>query len=261
MADLDKDDPLYWIKYMDGKKCRRTMQPITHRMKIVLPQFESMKKTGEMGGKFKRPDSLTILTCHDYKEKSLFEQNMDFLGIEGYVVLRPNKKPYKDIYKIELAIEYLKNSNEKTPYVLLCDARDVIIKDDPDKIVKIFEHENCDLLFNSTMFPGGWICMIDKYKWACSVNKKGRYLNAGVIIGKWDFMLEVFEYASRYITPYSLTAAEYRAKGRALHNYTICKLLPDFPKGSVDQDIFRYIHDKFYPRMEVDYANHLVYRN
>lgn len=41
-----QSDYLYWINYMHGKKYIRTMQPITHRMKIVGPQFEEMTASG-----------------------------------------------------------------------------------------------------------------------------------------------------------------------------------------------------------------------
>ena len=35
----------------------------------------------------------------------------------------------------------------------------------------------------------------------------------------------------------------------------------DYPRGSQDQDIFRYIESKFYPRMKVDYQNLMAYRS
>ena len=35
----------------------------------------------------------------------------------------------------------------------------------------------------------------------------------------------------------------------------------DYPKGSQDQDIFRYIERKFYPRMKVDYENEMAFRS
>jgi len=35
----------------------------------------------------------------------------------------------------------------------------------------------------------------------------------------------------------------------------------DYPRGSQDQDIFRYIEPKFYPRIKVDYQNLMAYRS
>ena len=35
----------------------------------------------------------------------------------------------------------------------------------------------------------------------------------------------------------------------------------DYEKGSQDQDIFRYIEKKFYPRMKVDYSNKMAFRS
>ena len=34
----------------------------------------------------------------------------------------------------------------------------------------------------------------------------------------------------------------------------------DYPKGSQDQDIFRYLEPHFYPRIKVDYDNKMAYR-
>ena len=34
-----------------------------------------------------------------------------------------------------------------------------------------------------------------------------------------------------------------------------------YPQGSQDQDIFRFIEPKFYPRLKVDYKNLMAYRS
>ena len=35
----------------------------------------------------------------------------------------------------------------------------------------------------------------------------------------------------------------------------------DYPKGSQDQDIFRYLEPDFYPHLRVDYDNQMAYRS
>ena len=35
----------------------------------------------------------------------------------------------------------------------------------------------------------------------------------------------------------------------------------NYPQGSQDQDIFRFLEPKFYPRLKVDYQNKMAYRS
>ena len=112
----------------------------------------------------------------------------------------------------------------------------------------------------STSFSGGYACMPEVKKWANSI-RKGSYLNSGVYIGKTDFLQKVIEEACKYVTPTDLTASEYRDLGCGISDIRLCERLPEFPKGCQDQDILRYIHPKFYPRMQVDYDNELAFRN
>jgi len=152
----------------------------------------------------------------------------------------------------------------RTPYILFCDALDVIIVDDPKRIIEIFENQKCDLFFGSTLSKCGWMCMLDKRKWALDTVVKMdcyRYLNSGVYIGRWDFTLEVLKEVCRYIHPDSITIPEYEIAGRGERDYRLCKILPDFPHRAPDQDILRFIHPQFYPRMNYDVKNELVYRN
>lgn len=256
---MNNIDFMYWIIYQKGEKLLRTMQPITHRLHIAVSQFETMKRTGSLYKKFKKPEELTIITCHNYGSRTLFEQNMDYLGIEDYVVMGKEYDIWKCVYKIGLVLEYMNSNVKKTPYILICDACDVIIKDDPRKIIHIFKYMNFDILFGSTMYYKDWEYMPDKHEWAKSISKKEkRYLNAGVCIGKWDFVKKVFAYASKYVVPDSLYDC---ADGRARHISSQYGTLSNFPEGAGEQTIFRYIHDKFYPRMDIDYNNYLIYRN
>lgn len=247
------------------KKYKVGFQPITHRYKHVIWQFEEMKKEGSLRKRFEKPKDLTILTCHNYDEKQYLEKSLDFLGIEGYKVLpAPNVKPgeWKTTYKLESIYDYLTKEEKGTPYVLYCDARDVIIRDDPMKIIQIFENKPCDLFFNSTMYKGGFMCMPEVFEWTKTVAlKKGRYLNAGVFIGTWDFMKEVLHESLKFVVPWTLTTEEYNKTGRGTKTTGLCEKLSNFPEGSGDQDILRFLHPKFYPEMDIDYRNELVYRN
>ena len=63
------------------KKKRLGFQPITHRLKKALLQWEEIKNDEELRNKFKKPEDLTIVTAHNYDHKSLFEENLDYLGV------------------------------------------------------------------------------------------------------------------------------------------------------------------------------------
>ena len=106
----------------------------------------------------------------------------------------------------------------------------------------------------STHSMDGYNCMPEVKKWADRISGgRMRYLNSGVYIGKTSFVKEMFDMAMEYAIPHGVTMGGYR-------EYLESKP-EDYPKGSQDQDIFRYIEPKFYPRMKVDYQNMMAYRS
>ncbi len=133
------------------------------------------------------------------------------------------------------------------------DAIDVIFIDNPTKVIDIFESFDCDALFMSTSSLDGYNCMPEVYNKILQINNSnGRYLNSGVYIGKTSFIKEVIESAISYAHPPGVTMDEYRDY---LNSHPI-----DYPKGSQDQDIFRFLEPQFYPRLRVDYDNKMAYR-
>jgi len=251
-----------WQNITREKKLTVGHQPIIHRTKWANFFFLIMKRDPLMEGVFKCPNNLTVATVNTYREKSLFEKSLDYVGVDHVVLQEPFKGPWKSILKLKFVLNYLKSGSCKTDYFLYCDARDAILWDDPQKIVDVLESTECDLLFGSTMFKGGWMCMPKVREWTKTVaRKKGRYLNAGVFIGKPDFIKEVLEEASKYFSKKGLTKLQYDKLGRGLRDTKLCKALPKYPKGALDQDILRFLHPKFYPKMDIDYRNQIAYRN
>ena len=59
-----------------------------------------------------------------------------------------------------------------------------------------------------------------------------------------------FEEAIKYALPHGVTMDEYRTY---LSNNP-----KNYPQGAQDQDIFRFLEPKFYPRLKVDYKNTLT---
>ena len=80
-----------------------------------------------------------------------------------------------------------------------------------------------------------------------------RYMNSGVYIGKTFFIKELIAKAMEYAIPHGVTMNDYR-------EYLESKP-EDYPKGSQDQDIFRYMEPDFYPRLRVDYNNQMANRS
>ena len=78
-------------------------------------------------------------------------------------------------------------------------------------------------------------------------------MNSGVYIGKTSFIKELIAKAMEYAIPHGVTMNDYR-------EYLESKP-EDYPKGSQDQDIFRYMEPDFYPRLRVDYNNQMAFRS
>jgi len=239
-------------------------QPIIHDRHIVKEQFQKLKANGKL--KLKKPDNLTIATCRNsgtledriiphlsgYEQTSILEENMKYLELD-LVVLRDDRLPWRNTFKFEMLYNYLNSGDCKTKYFMCLDAIDVIWIDEPQKVIDIFNSFDCEALFMSTNSTDGYECMPKVKEWVDTVNLLGRYLNSGVYIGKTSFVKEMIEEAMKYAIPHGVTMDEYR-------DYLSSKP-SDYPKGSQDQDIFRYIERKFYPRLKVDYSNKMAYRN
>ena len=242
-------------------------QPIIHDRHLVDSLFKSMKDDGRLKGAFKLPSNLIIVTCrnegtmvdrllshlHEYEHTSILEFNLDYLGID-LVVLKDARLPWRNTFKFEMIYNYLSSGECNTEYFMCCDAIDVIFQSDPQEVIDIFESFDCECLFMSTHSTDGYSCMPEMKRLVDKINgNNGRYLNSGVYIGKTSFVKEVFDMAMEYAIPHGVTMDEYR-------EYLESKP-EDYPRGSQDQDIFRYIEPKFYPRMKVDYQNLMAYRS
>jgi hypothetical protein len=242
-------------------------QPIIHDRHVVKQFFENMKSQNLHKNAFKMPKDLTIVTCRNkgsmedriidhlkgYEEKSILESSLEYLGIDGLVVLRDGRLPWRNTFKFEMLNNYLNSGKCKTKYFMCCDAIDVIFKDDPQRVIDIFESFDCDSLFMSTHSTDGYNCMPDVKEFVDKINGgNGRYLNSGVYIAKTEFIKEVVGESMNYAIPHGVTMDKYREYLNSTPS--------DYPKGSQDQDIFRFLEKKFYPRLKVDYKNLMAYR-
>ena len=243
-------------------------QPIIHDRHIVKSIFENMKKNGINEGVFKMPKDLTIVTCRNkgsmedriiehlkgYEKKSILESSLEYLGINDLVLLTDDRLPWRNTFKFEMIHNYLNSGECNTKYFMCCDAIDVIFKDDPQKVIDIFETFDCEALFMSTHSVDGYNCMTEVKEFVDKINDgNGRYLNSGVYIAKTDFIKEVIGEAMKYALPHGVTMDKYREYLNSNPS--------NYPQGSQDQDIFRFLESKFYPKIKVDYKNIMAYRS
>ena len=243
-------------------------QPIIHNRFIVKDYFEKMKKDGTNYQHFSMPEELTITTCRNsgpmtdriidslegYETQSILEASLNHLGIWNPKVLSTPNLPWRNTFKFELLNDYFSSVECKgTEYFMCCDAIDVIFKDDPHKVIDIFESFDCDMLFMSTNSIDGYDCMPEVFDVVKTLNDdNGRYLNSGVYIGRTKFVREVIQDCMKLAIPHGVTMDDYK-------EYLDSKP-KDYPKGSQDQDIFRYLEPHYYPRIKVDYENRMAFR-
>jgi hypothetical protein len=220
-----------------------------------------MIKNFKIKGTFKKPENLTIISYHNYKNKPLFERNMDFLGID-YVSIKA-ETPYFFSKKTELLYSMIKEKLIKTEYVLICDSDDVIFVKNPKNIVEDFKKFNCDILFCPTnwdfvrkttynenknslnKYSDGFpqdLVMKEQKNWVDNVINRKKYINCGIYMFNTNNVLDIFEECIKYISYNDPSTFE-------------------IPYGNSDQTIFRWIEPKFYPRIKVDSKSKLFTNN
>src|ERR1044072_8944640 len=90
---------------------------------------------------------ITIFTWNSKAKKGCFERSLDALGLD-YFVLGKEVVEGRNIIKVALSYEFLKGVN--TTYVMAADSRDVLLLDDPRRLVEKMEAlPGCMRLFNA----------------------------------------------------------------------------------------------------------------
>ena len=213
-------------------------------------------KLGCGKGIYSTPNNLTIVTCHNYKEKTYTERHMDYFGIE-YVTLQPDNLDASWVYPIKLSEMRNYIGSCPTEYVLFVDSNDVVFMEDPSVSVSVFESYDCDILFGiaikkSSRYHSTF--MSERRKEIELLRGSGFHLNSGVWIGKTERIGDILETACSYIDDscWSGSYAEY------------CKIMkgvggdphisfPNWPHGAPDDgDILSWMELDFYPRIGLD---------
>jgi hypothetical protein len=230
--------------------------PIVHDDPIAGNVHEAMEAEGHARNAFRCPEDLTIFTAHNYSEPSLLERNLRYLGISNFHVINRPVKVWSNSLRIRWFVDYLERQC-RTPYVLYCDANDVVLRGSPQLVLDLFHEADCDLWFGSTNWRNGYDCMPQVLQW-CEKQHPGRYLNGGVFIGRPKAAIEVYRRVLEYVTDDDTQGNDdsqefYRDELR---------YAKDFPRGvGCDQAILRYLEPEFFPRLRIDADSRMVFRN
>jgi hypothetical protein len=139
-------------------------------------------------------EDATIITWNN-KAKGPLEKSLDKMGIE-YTVLGKDIGKWNNVFKILLTNKALENVSTK--YVIGLDSCDVIVLDDPNKIIGRFKKMNCRMLFNSQSYcyprlnKSGQPHDFVEFENSINQGYDNCYLNAGAWVGETEFCKEFF---------------------------------------------------------------------
>ena len=223
--------------------------------RILLPIL-----CGPNRGRFRKPDNLAIMLIHNRDYKTVLEQSLDYLGIEGYSVIEPRLPHGVWIFsaKIPAALEFARNRTEE--YILYADSDDAILIGDPLRAIRLLQDSGGEMLLSTTKFTRydlmpeleGWFEQLaDDAGWSHS---KYVHLNSGVFIARRELLVQLLEAAAKYVTDDDLTPEEFKKKRDA-------RMMPEFPLHSgCDQSIYRFVYPSFAERLRLDYEGKLAIR-
>jgi hypothetical protein len=212
-------------------------------------------------GQFSRPGHLAILLIHNRSYKTVLEQSLDWLGIEGYSIVRPHlpKGIWRNTYKIPAALEFVKQCKDE--FILSIDSDDAVLMGNPARAMDLLEESGGQALFSTTNHTGyDFMPEIGEHfrREAQAAGWSGSnsiHLNAGVYISRRKPLVEFLESAVKYVTDDEPLWRDYASlpRGSEVHS--------SFPLAcGSEQNIFRFIYPRFAPDLRLDYERRLAFR-
>ena len=168
---------------------------------------------------------LTIVTWNSFQNKSLVERSLEHLGVPHLVLGKDAaNKPWNHFYKIETLLGAI--GSISTKYILGLDAFDVMVLDDPAKVVERFERSfKCDLLYNASVYE--WPKDYHTRQFEENASRTAfRYLNGGIFIGNTEYIKYVLDMA--------------------------VKLRKEMQVELTEQPLLRILYRLLYPRVQID---------
>lgn len=233
-------------------------------IKLLPPNLVVWLACRRVRRKLTKPDDLTIVLVHNRPYETLMERSLRYAGGLPFEVARlPAEEPWNNACKITEMLRLLESSERKTRYVMYCDADDCILRNDPQLALDLLEEYGCRLLFSGTASTFQNRLMPEIGHWLELHPPEGagsrRYLNAGVWLGEWDFVVEFLREAAIYVSGEAVSPQELIDR---LDEGTLSEVPRSFPTGvSSDQTIFRYMQPRFHPELRVDHSGRLALRS
>jgi|10_taG_2_1085330.scaffolds.fasta_scaffold19303_3 hypothetical protein len=248
---------------------------------------------------FDVPANLALFTSRDSEGyPSLFEKQMAFHNCNDYkeifITFSEKEKAICNLppvgglgintrgpqwvascFRIRYHLDYIKSKEcLDKEYVLFADASDILFLRSPAWVLDSFinEYNKYDLIYNATSWKGGHYgydhgtseenLKSAKAEALSSRNQKGKYLNAGLLIGKKDLLIDVYEKALEYVTDDLEIIRELIQIRSAVSSKEHLAYWegPKFPLGCLfDQPLIRHIQWDF-PRLGVDFEEKIFCR-
>jgi hypothetical protein len=165
----------------------------------------------------------TYFICSSYGERETnIEKTFKFFKVP-YVMKGRGTEGWANTMKAGLLAEYLPNITTK--YTMGIDSHDVLLLKDANGIIDTFERDfDCNMVFNGELVSYPENEELANFEKLIYGESPFRYLNSGVWIAKTDFLKEVMG-----------DILEFRSSR---------------PKS--DQEIYRKLHRKYFPKVQVD---------
>ena len=165
----------------------------------------------------------TYFICTSLAERETnIEKTFKFFNVP-YVMRGRGTPNWANTMKAGLLAEYLPNITSK--YTMGIDSHDVFLLKDANGIIDTFESKfDCDMLFNGELVSYPENNELAEFEKSIYGHSPFRYLNSGVWIAKTEFLKEVIN--------------------------DILQFRSSRPRS--DQEIYRKLHKKYYPRVQVD---------
>jgi len=163
-------------------------------------------------------------TCNSRtREFGSLEQTLRYFDVP-YVVKGQGTEGWRNTMKAPLLVDYV--SQATTEYTMGIDCYDVVLIKEANELVDIFERDfDCDMLFNGELIsypPNDDLANFERSRYGN--DSPFCYLNSGVWIARTSFLKEV-----------SQDILSFRSRNRRS-----------------DQIVYRYLHQKYYPRVQLD---------
>jgi hypothetical protein len=181
---------------------------------------------------FRVPENITFLTFSNYESLTLLEKCYKALDVAHEVVGR-DIRHWSWYSKILAVKEYFDSGRNSSEYLVVTDADDVLMVNDPSRIVDVFQSYRCDVLLQGTFAdwpPSERLSQFElskypRFPFQCHPNSGGYMARASVLK----------EIINEIVSGVELHPASFSHNGQF-----------------DDQMAWREMHHKYYPRIKVD---------